>query len=53
MFSLTLIVFVVLLLWVGGFVYYLYLSRQQEHIADDLESVKNKLNQGEADSEEG
>lgn len=53
MFSLTLIVIVVLALWVGGFAYYLYLSRQQENIAEELESVKNKLNQGDAGSDKG
>lgn len=53
MFSLTLIVIVVLLLWVGGFAYYLYLSRQQEHIAEDIKIVKNKLNQGESGSKKG
>ncbi len=45
MFSLTIIVVMVLILWLGGFAYYLYLSRQQENIADDLKSVGTLLDQ--------
>ena len=50
MFSFTFIVIIVLILWLGGFAYYLYLSRQQENIAEELDSVRDKLNQGNPDS---
>ena len=53
MFSLTVIVIIVLVLWLGGFAYYLYLSRKQEGIAESLDSVKHLLEQDLADSNEG
>ena len=53
MFSLTIIVVIVLVLWLGGFAYYLYLSRRQENIADALNSVEKLLDREVTDSSEG
>ncbi len=53
MFSLTVIIVIVFVLWLGGFAYYLYLSRKQESIAESLDSVKNLLDKDLADSNEG
>ena len=53
MFSLTVIIVIVLVLWLGGFAYYLYLSRKQENIAESLDSVKRMLDKDLIDSNEG
>ena len=41
--NLTLLVVFITLLWLGAFGYYLYTSRQQEDIADDLNRLHEKL----------
>jgi predicted negative regulator of RcsB-dependent stress response len=43
--NLTLVVVVIVVLWLGAFGYYLYTSRQQNSIADDLERLQKKLDE--------
>jgi hypothetical protein len=45
--NLTLVVIVIVVLWLGAFGYYLYTSRQQNSIADDLERLQKKLDEAE------
>ena len=41
--NLTLLIVIIALFWLGAFGYYLYTSRQQNNIADDLERLNKKL----------
>jgi hypothetical protein len=41
--NLTLIVVLIILLWVGLFAFYIYTSRQQEHIGQEIDALNNKL----------
>lgn len=43
MFNFTFIIIFVAVLWLGGFLYYLYLSRQQEEIGSEIESLAEML----------
>ncbi len=43
----SLIVALIVILWLGAFSYYLYTSRQQKGIADELERLQNKLDEDE------
>ncbi len=43
MFNFTFIVIFVAALWLGGFLYYLYLSRQQEEIGSEIELLEKEL----------
>ncbi len=43
MFNFTFIVIFVAVLWLGGFLYYLYLSRQQEEIGREIELLEKEL----------
>ncbi len=45
--NLTLVAVVIAVLWLGAFGYYLYTSRQQSSIADDLERLQKKLDEAE------
>lgn len=41
--NLTLLIVIIALFWLGAFGYYLYTSRQQNNIADDLDRLNKKL----------
>lgn len=45
--NLTLLVVIIALFWLGAFGYYLFTSRQQNNIADDIERLNRKLDQSE------
>ena len=45
--NLTLVVVLIAVLWLGAYGFYLYTSRQQEDIADDLERLNKKLDEAE------
>lgn len=47
--NLTLVIVLIAVLWLGAYGYYLYTSRQQEEIADDLERLNKKLDEAEKD----
>ena len=49
--NLMLIVVLVTVLWLGAFVYYFMLSRQQEDIAETIDQIQQKLGPEEADGE--
>lgn len=49
MFNFTFIVIFVAALWLGGFLYYIYLSRQQENISSEIESLEKELGSDERD----
>ena len=48
--NLTLLVIIIVALWVGAFGFYLYTSRQQKDIADELERLQKKLDEDEKHS---
>ena len=41
--NLTLLIVIIALFWLGAFGYYLYTSRQQNQIAEDLDRLNKKL----------
>ncbi len=41
--NLTLLAAIISLFWVGALVYYLYTSRQQRNIREDLDALNRKL----------
>ena len=43
----TLVVVLIVILWLGAYGYYLYTSRQQGEIVDDLERLNKKLDEAE------
>ena len=45
--SLTLVIILAVLFWLGIFGFYLYTSRQQKEIIDDLEKLNKKLDEAE------
>lgn len=45
--NLTLVIVLVAILWLGAYGFYLYTSRQQKEIADDLERLNKKLDEAE------
>lgn len=45
--NLVTLVIIILILWVGAFGYYLYTSRQQREIVDQVEKLREKLNASE------
>jgi hypothetical protein len=45
--NLMLVVVLIVILWLGAFGYYLYTSRQQKEIIDDLERLNKKLDEAE------
>jgi hypothetical protein len=45
--NLTVVVVLIVILWLGTYGYYLYTSRQQKEIADDLERLNKKLDEAE------
>lgn len=45
--NLTLVVVLIVVLWLGAYGFYLYTSRQQKDIVDDLERLNNKLDEAE------
>lgn len=45
--NLTLVVVLIAVLWLGAYGFYLYTSRQQEDIVDDLERLNKKLDEAE------
>ena len=48
--NLTLLIIIIVALWVGAFGFYLYTSRQQKDIADELERLQKKLDEDEKHS---
>lgn len=45
--NLTLVVVLIAVLWLGAYGFYLYTSRQQKDIVDDLERLNKKLDEAE------
>jgi len=45
--SLTLVIVLIAILWLGAYGVYLYISRQQKDIVDDLERLNKKLDEAE------
>ncbi len=45
--NLTLVVVLIAVLWLGVYGFYLYTSRQQEDIVDDLERLNKKMDEAE------
>jgi hypothetical protein len=45
--NLTLVIVLIAVLWLGAYGYYLYTSRQQKDIIDDLERLNKKLDETE------
>ena len=45
--NLTLLIVLIIILWLGAFGYYLYTSRQQKGIADELDRLQKKLDEDE------
>ncbi len=43
MFNYTLIIIFVAVFWLGAFLFYMYLSRQQEEIGREIESLEEML----------
>jgi len=43
--NLTLVIVIIVILWLGAFGFYLYTSRQQKDIMDDLERLNKKLDE--------
>ena len=43
----TLVVVIIALLWLGAYGFYLYTSRQQQDIVDDLERLNKKMDEAE------
>ncbi|MCA9900683.1 MAG: hypothetical protein H6654_13535 [Ardenticatenaceae bacterium] len=46
--NLTLLIVIIALFWLGAFGFYMYTSRQQKNIADDLDRLNTKLDKSEA-----
>ncbi|MCA9920318.1 MAG: hypothetical protein KC445_20320 [Anaerolineales bacterium] len=45
--NLTLLIVIIALFWLGAFGFYMYTSRQQKNIAEDLDRLNNKLDKSE------
>ena len=45
--NLTLVIILIVILWLGAFGYYLYTSRQQNEIVDELEKLNRNLDEAE------
>lgn len=45
--NLTLLIIIISLFWVGAFGFYIYISRQQKSIGDDLNRLHTKLDEAE------
>lgn len=45
--NLTLVIILITILWLGAYAFYLYTSRQQKNIADELEQLQHKLDEDE------
>jgi hypothetical protein len=45
--NLTLVIVLIAVLWLGAYGYYLYTSRQQKDIINDLERLNKKLDETE------
>jgi len=45
--NLTLVIVIITVLWLGAYAYYLYTSRQQKNIADEVEQLQKKLDEAE------
>lgn len=45
--NLTLVIGIIVVLWLGAFGYYLYTSRQQKDIVDQVEQLQKKLDEAE------
>ena len=45
--NLTLVIILITILWLGAYGFYLYTSRQQKDIVDDLERLNKKLDEAE------
>ncbi len=45
--NLTLVIILISILWLGAYGFYLYTSRQQKDIVDDLERLNKKLDEAE------
>ncbi|WP_420642754.1 hypothetical protein [Candidatus Leptofilum sp.] len=45
--NLTLLIIIISLFWVGAFGLYIYTSRQQKNIGDDLNRLNNLLDEAE------
>lgn len=43
--NLTLLAVVIIVFWLGALAYYFYTSRQQTEIREDLDDLREKLNQ--------
>ena len=48
--NLTLVIILIVVFWLGAFGYYLYTSRQQKEIVDELEKLNKKLDESEKHS---
>jgi uncharacterized membrane protein YphA (DoxX/SURF4 family) len=45
--NLTLVIIIITVLWLGAYAYYLYTSRQQKNIADEVEQLEKRLDEAE------
>ncbi|MBK8901807.1 MAG: hypothetical protein IPM53_11525 [Anaerolineaceae bacterium] len=45
--NLTLVIVLIAVLWLGAFAFYLYTSRQQKNIADEVEQLQKRLDEDE------
>ena len=45
--NLTLVIVIITVLWLGAYAYYLYTSRQQKNIADEVEQLEKRLDEAE------
>lgn len=45
--NLTLVIVLITVLWVGAYAFYLYTSRQQKNLADDVEQLEKRLDEAE------
>lgn len=45
--NLNLLIVLIVILWLGAFGFYLYTSRQQKNIGDELERLQKKLDESE------
>lgn len=47
--NLVVVAIIIILLWVGAFVYYFYVSRQQNELEDEIEKLKTQLDKVEGE----
>lgn len=45
--NLTLVIVLITVLWLGAYAFYLYTSRQQKNIADEVEQLEKRLDEAE------